>query len=289
VADTEFRIESAVGTLELVSTPGGVGPFRLMAGTKGLGLPAEILLTKPSASGGGWYRGHKVGMRTGTLVIEVRGESRTQTENRLRLLAAHVDADNSPVLVAVIPGDGTYRLPFYRDGGGEAGYTQWGDKVTEVAFEVVAPQPYWVRDEPVQFSVSLSDEEQKGLLPDLAELPVMSSDAYGELVLDNPGDVRAPIFFRITGPGGPVTVTVDGRGFQFLTPLAEGEVVTIERTPQGWRVRDTTGTNRYGDLAPAPKFPYAPRGVSTGVVVLQDAGEGASIAGWFNPMRKLVY
>ncbi len=289
MADVEFSIQSSAGILPLVSTPGVSGPFRLMLGTSGLGLPVELVDIEPSAGGGGTVRGTRVGVRGGTLAIEVSGGSRSEVDANLRTLARHISARRSPQLVASIPDDGTYRLGFVRVGGGEDTYREWGDNLTEWSIEFEAPHPFWVRDEPVGFVVSQSVEDAVGLLPELAKLQVMSSVAIGELQVENPGDEPAPVSWRITGPGGPAAVSLDGRGFTVVDVLEPDEWIEIRRTPTGWRVVDQTGANRYSALGPAPKFPVAAEGVASGVAMLEEAGLGAAIAGWFNPLRKLVH
>jgi hypothetical protein len=146
----------------------------------------------------------------------------------------------------------------------------------------------WVREEPVTIPEVRPAAERVGLLPYLSALPVSGSNAYESLVVENPGDVATPVNWRITGPGGPCEILLGGRGFTFDAVLSEGEVISIVRTPTGWAVTDQTGANRYGDLGPAPKFPSAPVGVSSGFVGLAGASAGSSVAGWFNPQRKMV-
>lgn len=288
MADVEFSIESTVGVIPLASEIGQPGAFRLMKGTRGLGLPTDVVRLVDSASGGGTYRGHRVAMRGAVLVVEATGRDRTDSENKLRLLGRCIDAEASPQLVARYADGSVYRLGFYRTGGGDDTYQEWGETTTEWELDVTCPEPYWIADDPVPVRIT-NEGNEVGLLPDLAKLPVMPSSAYGSVPLENPGDVPSPISWRITGPGGPVVIAVGGRGFTVDTVLTEGEVISVERTRTGWSVTDQTGANRYTDLGPAPKFPSAPAGVSQLVAAMENAVPDATeIAGFFRPMRKLV-
>lgn len=289
MADVEFSIESSAGTIPLASEIDEAGDFRLMKGTHGLGLPVDVVRLVDSASGGGSYRGHRVAMRDAVLVVEVNGRSRSDTEDKLRRLARCIDASVSPQLVARYLDGSVYRLGFYRVGGGEDTYGEWGERTVEWELDVRCPDPYWLADAPVPLEVS-QDGQTVGLLPDLAKLPVMPSSASGTVTVENPGDVPAPLYWRITGPGGPARVSVNGRGFVFNATLRAGEVITVERTRTGWRVTDQTGASRYSDLGPAPKFPSAPVGPTVMTASLENADPGSSsIAGYFRPRRKLVH
>lgn len=289
MADVEFSIESTAGTIPLASEIAQGGDFRLMKGTHGLGLPPDVVRLVDSASGGGSYRGHRVAMRDAVLVVEVNGRTRADTEAKLRRLARCIDAAASPQLVARYLDGQVFRLGFYRIGGGEDTYGEYGELTVEWELDVRCPDPYWLADDPVPLRVS-QDGQTIGLLPELAELHVMPSSASGTVTVENPGDVPAPMSWRINGPGGPATVMVAGRGFVFETPLTAGEVITVERTSTGWKVTDQTGANRYEDLGPAPKFPSAPVGPTVVTASLENALPGtSSISGFFRPRRKLVH
>ena len=290
MADVEFRIESNAGVIQLASTPGDwSSPFRLMAGTDGLGLPPEIPRITDSPAGGGVLRSSKVGVRQAVLVVDVHGQDRADTAANLRRLAQVIKTSNRPALVAALPQQGTYRMPFVRTDGGGNGYDGGGDDIVTWTIGIQCPNPYWVADDPVQVAVRQQDITPVGLLPDLAELPVMASDAVGELNVTNPGEVEALMAWRIEGPGGAVTVQLGGRGFTIPDGLAAGEVITIEKGVTGWSVTDQAGANAYPRLGPAPKFPSVPVGRTKGVASLQSAGEGSGIYGFFYPLREVVH
>ncbi|RCL91789.1 MAG: hypothetical protein DBW62_00605 [Microbacterium sp.] len=282
----DFSIVSSRGAVPLV-TQSGDGEFVLERDSSGLGLPSESLRFAESAAGGGRYQGGRYAMRDAVLVIGVEGDTEDALEASLRLLASHVDRSASPTLVAQYAGGEKWSMGFYRTGGGEdvrsilPTYERW-------EFDIRCPRPLWVREAPVTVPEVNPAAEKLGLLPYLSALPVTGSTAYGDLVVENPGDVETPVNWRITGPGGPCEIVLGGRGFTVDAVLTEGEVISIVRTPTGWTVTDQTGANRYSDLGPAPKFPSAPVGVSTGYAAIVDAGAGSSVAGWFNPQRKMV-
>ncbi|MBW1640480.1 hypothetical protein G3H63_15555 [Microbacterium resistens] len=290
MADVQFRIDSAAGSLPLVSTPFEWGPYRLGAGTTGLGLAPELTRIVPSPAGGGTIRGSRPGIRKGTLQITMEGSSRGHTQELIDALALALKIRNRPELVAVVPDQGTWRLPFVRVGGGEPAYDNGGDELLTWDIEVECPGTFWIRDEPVEFTVKQIAEGMVGLLPDLAKLQVAPSAAIGAIEAANPGTEEVPIHWRITGPGGPATVLIGGRGFTLSSVLTAGQFVTVTRTEQGWRVTDQAGASKYSALGAAPKFPMAPPGAIEGVAALSNAtSAAASIAGWFNPAREVIH
>lgn len=286
----DFSIQSAAGTIPLVSEPGIPGTYRLMTGTVGFGMVPDQVRYSASASGGGWYRGHRVGMRTPTLVIEINAADRADMNVKLRALADVVDADNSPQLVAAITGDDTYRMAFQVTDTDPNSYGDSGERVTDWTLGCTVPRPYWVADTPYSINVT-QGAAVPGIVPDLAELPVSASAAFGVFNIENKGDAPAPITWVITGPGGPTTVTVGGKTFTYNAVLSAADVITITRTALGWTVTDQTGANKYASLvrSPPPKFPSAPRGVSPAVVTMASTTTASRVQGFFNPLRKVVF
>lgn len=280
----KLSIESGAGAVDLplFDTHG----FVYQPDPKGLGLTQRLVEWAESPAGGGRVKSSRVGMRDAELPVVILGDSSDEVRAMQGQLGRVLST--SPVLVVALDDGGKYRLPFEWVGGGNDSLPFEGATELELSITIRCPDPYWVSDDPVQIGPIGLTGEPVGLLPDLAELQVMGSSAFGDVQVENPGDAEAPVTWMITGPGGPATVELGGRGFVLDTVLEAGESVTVRKGDLGWTVTDQTGASRYADLGPAPKFPSIPVGESTGSVLMTNAGAGSSVAGFFRVLRRVV-
>ncbi|POH63961.1 hypothetical protein C3B59_10480 [Cryobacterium zongtaii] len=271
-------LESAIDRIEL----GGTQQSAYMHGprTSGLGVSEKLPRFARGTGAGTSYQGMRTGSRTADLNVIVCGTSRAATEEAFRRLVSIMLPRKGrplPKLVAEYPTGEALELPFVYRSGLEVDRTASLPVAADFLVSIECPAPYWTAREALQFVVS-NGAGAVGLLPHLAELPVGSSTAVGSITVENPGDVESDIAWTITGPGGPIPISVDGVGFVFETPLVTGEVVTIRRTALGIEVLDQSGANRYTDLGYAPKFPRLPEGTSRVDISMQDASPGTWVA-----------
>lgn len=262
--------------------------FVFQPGPKGLGAPTDVFEWQESPVQGARVRSHRVALREAQWPILILGDDTDDVRALHRQLASMTAPDANPVMLARYDTGEVFRLPFVVVGGLEDGVEYEGATDIEVKLLVRCPNPFWVSETPETVGPINASSVDVGLLPDLAELHVGSSSAFGSLSVENTGDVESPVSWVLRGPGGPITIELGGRGFVFEDALAAGETVTITRTSQGWSVTDGTGANRYASLGPAPKFPSIPVGVSTGTIEMVDADTGAMVAGYFYVLRKTV-
>jgi hypothetical protein len=262
--------------------------FVFQPGPKGLGVPTDVFEWQESPVQGARVRSRRVAMREAQWPIVILGDDTDDVRGMQRQLANITSPAANPAMVARYASGEVFRLPFVVVGGLEDTVEYEGATDLELELLVRCPNPFWVSEAPQQVGPVQTAAEDVGLLPDLAELPVGSSSAFGDLTVENAGDVESPVSWVLRGPGGPISVELGGRGFVFEDALAAGETVTITRTPRGWSVTDETGANRYASLGPAPKFPSIPVGVSTGTVQMVDAASGAMVAGYFYVLKKTV-
>lgn len=290
MTDRRFFIETPSGDrLELVTGPGG--PYSLMVGTMGLGVPPVRNRFTEGAGDGASFRGKSYGMRAMDLPIFVEGENRTEVESRVRVLANAVDVpagEGLPKVVVEYATGEVYEMPFVYQSGLEGDGTKSTARRTEIPLSLLCPVPFWVARDAVSFTLT-ANPTPVGLLPDLAALPLAPSETFGAISVNNTGDVECPITWVITGPGGPASAELGGRGWEFETVLTGGQIITIERTQNGVTVLDQTGASRYAELADAPFFFKLPKGTSVLNVSMIDATVASSIVGYFRPRKKVVY
>lgn len=269
--------------------------FVLSSGFRGTGLAASELRVTASAGDGGTWRGTRKASRDLDVPLTVLGSSRDDVETKLRRFAAALsDRYGTPKLRATY-GDGTsYDLEVHYVAGAE---TTYGSDARNLfcnwAMTWQAPDPFWVSNRAVEFSVGAS-AQTRGLLAapvgetaTLSALRVSSSQALGSLTIENPGDVDAFPVWTIDGPATSVSITLDGVGFTYGETLVSGNRITIDtRTAT---VTNAAGVNKYGFLGTAPKLFRIPPGTSTLSIVATGADSNTRINGYFNPRREVIF
>ena len=289
MADVEFTIERT-GYLPIHLNSDGGGSFGLQAGTLGFGVPTVVSQFTRGAGNGGQYRGERVDMRTMDVSVLVIGDSRLTTGELVRKLANLVRARRNqplPRLVATYSTGEVYEMPFVYQSGLELDYSEVQGNTCRVVLSLVCPEPFWTARDSLSFTIQ-NNSTAIGLLPDLAKMQVMASTAIGTVQINNPGDVDTEISWRITGPGGPTTVQVNGEGFIYNTSLIVGDVITFDGKAKS--VVNQSGTNMYAGLAPAPKFPTLQPGTNIVFVSMVGATIGVSaVTGFYKPRREVIF
>lgn len=283
MALVEFTIERQGMPTIALDTDGG-GPYGLQSRTSGLGVGPIVPRFREGSGDGAEYDGERVEAKPVDLGIIVLGDDRLTTGDLVRRLAKTIRSRKNqpgPVLVATYATGEVFELPFRYVSGLEVDHQDVLPTSFEATLSIMCPLPYWVDRKPQQVAVQVKGDSRP-FLPNLSHLQVGSSAAIDNLIIDNIGDVDAPVITRITGPGGPSAFSIDGEGYIFEAILAEGEFVTINTATK--EVTDQTGTNRYDDLNDAPRFPYLPVGRTT--VHIDMAGASA---GRIEPTTTVLY
>jgi hypothetical protein len=275
----DFSLIGADG--DTINLDGGL--YTLETGLKGLGIPAPVLRIDPSAKDGGVYRYSMRDIRELDLPITIADSG--VVEPHLRRLARMLQG---PVrLVATYETGQRYELVTYLAGGGE---TQFGSDATvnfcRWVITLQAPQPFWQSVDPISFSVTAATET-RGLLGNLSKLQVKTSQALGAVVIENSGDVEAPVIWQLEGPADSVAITLGGVGFTYDDVIDTGETITIN-TDLG-TVTDQLGANKYAALAAAPKLFAIPTGSSTVSITAAGASTATKISGFFSPRREVIH
>jgi hypothetical protein len=199
------------------------------------------------------------------LPVTVFGSTPAELESRLRRLARLTQDLQGPTTFTALRSTGDLEIKLHYTGGaeleygGEAGGREWA----KLLLSFQAPNPFWQSAALQQFDVSAGDTG-RGLLPKLTKLRVVSSSSFGQVDLNNVGDVQAFPVYVIYGPVDDLTISSNGLSFSFTDNLDAGDVITVD-TEQG-TVVDETGANRYDILGPAPKLFPIPPGLSSLVI-----------------------
>jgi hypothetical protein len=263
--------------------------YVLMTGLLGFGIPATQVRLDQSASDGGVWRNTKRGIRNVDLPIAVFGSSRDDVEVKLRRLTRLLNDTSSATTIRATYATGeSWDLGAHYVGGAES---QYGDSAGETwikwTLSFQAPDPFWTRTSSESYSLS-SGVTGRGLIPNLAELRLSSSQAIGVLEIENPGDVSSFPRWQFEGPMDTITVTsASGQVFSYEAAIAAGSKIFVD-TYRG-TVVDQTGANQYANLGSSPKLFQIPAGSSTLNVSATGATSATTISMFFQPRKEIVH
>ena len=261
--------------------------YILTTGVAGFGVPPTQVRIQESAGNGGTWRFTKRGIRDIDLPVVITGTDRADLETKLRRLANLLQDTNGPTAIIASYSDGTaYQLLAHYVGGADAVYGEDANKTyARWVLSLQAPQPFWESVDPENFA--LSTVKNRGLLPQLTKLKLTGGAGFGDVTLNNPGDVLAYPVWSLQGPADSVTVTLAGVGFVYDAPIAADETITID-TFIG-TVVDQDGVNKYANLGPAPKLFALRPGLQTATIEAPGATFDTVISGYFKPRREVIH
>ena len=266
-----------------------------LAGILGFGLPGVTNQWFEGAGSSTW-RGSRVERRKITLPLKVYADTRKQLNELLSEMSVMLDPfvarpdveRGTARLFFGMPDDNEWFVDVVRSGGGD-----WSRKVDsddrtyfKTTIELEAADAFWTRNNPEKFEVK-QQPSGNPLLPKIARLRVGSSATTGERAVTNIGDTWAWPMMTLVGPTTGLTlIGPNGEVLRWDGVLEDDEVLYIDMRNN--TVTDETGTNRYGNLAPAPRFWYIAPGTSSVTVILEDSSpETILTANWW-PRRWAV-
>tara|TARA_R110000822_G_scaffold86391_6_gene201431 strand:- start:352 stop:1206 length:855 start_codon:yes stop_codon:yes gene_type:complete len=249
----------------------------------GFNLPPSQVRIEESAGDGGVFRHAKRGVRNMDIPITVIGTDRADVQTKLRRLGKLLQNVYGPLTLQARYSDGVrLNMQAYYTGGAEG---QWGSNGGNIwarwTLSLQAPQPYWQSNELEQFTVT-QGSTGRGLLPELSKLQVSSSQAFGQIIVDNTGDVPTFPTYRVEGPITGLAVTDGVQGFSLVEPVDSGETIYVN-TETG-EVYDQTGANRYNILDTAPRLFRLPVGSSSVTISGTDVDDNTRIDVYY-PLR----
>lgn len=219
------------GLWQLSNTADDIGWFTTK-GPSGWGAAPVELITDPLSIGGVSVRLARVGPRRLTWPLFIWGETHLQFVERYRNLVnaftstIHLQA---PGVLRVQRGDGTSRsIECWYEGGLEGEPAEnWS--AARPVLTLMCPEPFWASDELQSVTRSFAVG-----VPYLAPFPtITNSDALGDSIIQNPGDIDAWPDFTFTGPMTQMIATNNRSGDSFTVnyTLAAGETITITTNP----------------------------------------------------------
>jgi phage-related protein len=241
-----------------------------------------------SAGDGGVFRHSKKSVRTFDLSITTVGDNEADVQTKLRRLSRLIQDNQGPTtLEARYSNDETLQIQVYYVGGAEG---QWG---TDAGFtwnrwvlSFQAPTPFWEQSDEITFTIGQSGEP-RSLLPQLTKLRVSGLTVFGEVIVNNLGDVPSFPKWEIVGPISELLISNGSQSFSIPSLIESGEVITVE-TATG-KVYDSEGVNQYSLLGPAPKLFQLPPGETTITVNGVGASESTKVRFIYKPRFEVVH
>lgn len=280
-----LQIESGTNVIRLDDQERTGKGFQVHTGVLGLGLPAVNVQWLEGAGDGATYRGSRTLPRDIDLPISVLAERRSELRERMSELALALSRECT---LRLVEDDGaSWFAKVHRVGGGEYTYgvDTDGEREAQLVLTVRAGDPYWTSETPLQTTIQRGSP--RGLLPNLVNLQLASTQTVGTITLDNPGDADAYPTWRVRGPGRVFRAeSPQGEVLQWDGELLAGEFITID-TRRG-TVVDHLGHNRYDQLAPAPRMWRVRPGTSTSIASIEGAEDDTQIVCTWRPRRWLV-
>lgn len=262
----------------------GLG-YQAKTGVTGFGLPPVSVQWLEGAGDGATFRRRRVLTRDIDIPLEILARDRRHLQELVDRLAL---ALAGPCTLTLLDDNGTrWTTEVYRTGGGE--YTYGTDTRGFREFETVvtfrSPDPFWTSSEAQ--TRYIGGAKGQPFLSSLAKVKVSASQAIGEIQLNNSGNADAYPIWEITGPGRNfLAVSPSGERLSWTGSLAANQRLIID-TRKG-TVVDQSGTNRYNQLAEAPRFWTVKPGLSTATAQLEDISNASKITCTWRPRKWMV-
>lgn len=273
-------------TITFFAPDGSSVPFTsahadLLWGVAGRFMP-KIAFVEDETAGreGARVRRVKVPPREVAVPVFFRGTSRTDLRDQVRTIVQRLYPVAGNGRLRVVAEDGEIRELLCRYSEGLEGQEtrENGGTLGLKALLVfrAAEDPFWRAQ--TATVLSFTSGEPPEFFP-ILPLRVAPSSIFGNITIDNPGDVDAWPIWTITGPASGATLTdrTTGDTIVLSTDLVAGRRIFIDTTPGVKTVKLDNGTNLYADLDPGSSlFPLQP-GANTITVDLVGSTEDSRI------------
>lgn len=280
---------SLIGANNDVIALDGSDGFYLTTGLTGTGIPVTNVRIDPSAADGGVWRNTRKGVRQLDLPVFVLGVSNADVESKLRRLSRVLqDSAGATTLRADYSSGERWSIKGHYTGGAE---TQFGGEAGELwakwVLSIQCPDPFWTRDSSESYYLG-TGATGRSIIPNLAELRISSSQAIGQMNIENSGDVGAYPIWQVKGPVDSFTMTSElGESFSYVGTFTTATTITIN-TKTG-TVTDATGVNKYSFLAASPRLFQIPAGNSQLTVTATGADANTLISMFYQPRKEVLH
>jgi len=279
-----LKLEGVTDILDLNTVLTTGSGYQALVGATGLGLPPVTVQWVEGAGDGAGYRGRRVRSRVIDLPIDVVGINRTHLKTLLSRLAKVLAEPCNLVIVE----DGTeWFASVVREGGGGFAYgtDTVGERDVQVILSLTAGDPYFTSR--VVTSQNVAPETVTAFLDAPTSMPVGSGQTIGFINIENTGDATAYPVWTVHGPGNNFqAVSPSGETLSWTGTLTTGQILTLDTRKGTVKLQD--GTNKYADLAAAPRFWSVPPGITTCTVALAGTDSNSKIVCSWQARKWLV-
>lgn len=258
---TKLRLENSLDILSLNGIAETGTGIQVVSGLIGLGLPPVSVQWLEGAGDGATYRGKRVLPRDFDLPLDILGHDRDDLKRLLKRLTLMLA--NGCTLRVIEDNGTTWSTDVQRIGGGNYAYgtDTIGEKDLQMVLTLRAGDPYFTSSATTSQSIG-GDTTTPGFLSGLTSMQVASSQAIGDILLENTGDASAWPVWEVRGPGNNFrAISPSGAVLHWTGTLLTGETLIIDALRGS--VVDGLGANRYADLAAAPRFWSIPPGITS--------------------------
>lgn len=283
--DSTIRLTGQGYTINLTDSP---EQLHRRPGGAGWGMAPVVNSWFEGAGDGARLRSTRRTQRELTIPLDVLGNSRQEIEDAIRSL---VQIIREPFMVHIDRASGeSFYIEAVYESGLEGVYTTAPKHWNQLSIVLKCPDPYWTSDAVQQFKVAPVPAPYP-FVDRLAALPVASSAAFGQVTIENTGDVESRPSWTIKGPGSLATLNIAGRGIVLNRTLLATNYIYIKHDGAGWTIVDELGANQYPFLntMPAPVFPVIPKGSSLATVAMTGTDATSFIMAVYPERREVVY
>jgi hypothetical protein len=282
----KLLLENALDSLSLNGIEEDGRGVQAMTGVTGLGLPPVSVQWLEGAGDGATFRRSRTLPRDIDIPLDIVGVSRDDLKKITTRLAKMLAG---PCTLRLIEDDGTdWSTQVVRTGGGEYSYGNdtTGDKDVQTVITLRAGDPYWTSSVVTTAQIGGSTAASP-FVSGFMSMPVASSQAMGQITLENTGDVAAYPVWTIVGPGDNFkAISPSGETLWWKGTLAAGQKLIVD-TKLG-TVKREDGSNQYALLAPAPRFWAIDPGTATCNASLLNVTSASAITVQWKPRKWMV-
>jgi hypothetical protein len=282
----KLLLENALDSLSLNGVEDEGRGVQATTGVSGLGLPPVSVQWLEGAGDGAMYRRTRVLARDIDIPLDIVGTDRDDLKSILSRLARMLAG---PCTLRLVEDDGSdWSTDVVRVGGGEYAYgtDTTGNRDVQTVITLRAGDPYWTSS--VTTTQQIGGTTTAGsFVSGFMSMPVASSQAIGEITLENTGDVAVYPVWTIFGPGDNFkAISPTGETLYWKGTLAAGEKLIVDA--RYGTVKDGTGANRYSLLDTAPRFWAIEPGMSTCTASLLNTTSASKITVAWKPRKWMV-
>lgn len=283
--DSTIRLTGQGNTITLTDSP---EQLHRRPGGAGWGMAPVANSWFEGAGDGARLRSTRRTQRELTIPVDVLGANRQEIEDNIRSLVTII---REPFMIHVDRASGeSFYIEAVYESGMEGVYSTAPEYWNQVGLVFKCPDPYWT-SEAVQQLLVAPVPAPFPFVQRLSALPVASSAAFGQVTIENTGDVESRPSWTIHGPGAATTLNIAGKGLVLNRTLTSANTIYITYNGVGWTIVDELGANQYPFLAtsPAAVFPVIPKGNSLATVSMTGTDANSFIRAVYPERREVVY